>query len=157
MARTFVKLPFRPLPQKLIADAKKLLKQHPDPLWVNDTKMLCDRDWLYAVMVLDLQKLERRQPLFAYEVQAFRIGDSALVTMMGEPFVEGQLHIKRHSPAAQTFVAHMCNGYAGYLPTKEAFTRGGYETRTGTGSRMRPDALMKVSNTAVRLLKKVMA
>ena len=68
---------------------------------------------------------------------------------------EGQLEIKQASPFEYTFVAHMSNGYAGYVPTAAALERGGYETRTSNGSQLAPDALETISNTAIELLEKL--
>jgi hypothetical protein len=59
-------------------------------------------------------------PNWDYEIQAFRIGDFALVALDGTVFVEAQLRLKMESPAARTFVANMSNGYAGYVPTPRA-------------------------------------
>jgi len=88
-------------------------------------------------------------------VQAVRIADTAVVAIPGEPFVEGQLRIKRESPARHTFVAHMCNGFAGYIPTREVLARGGYETRTANWSKLAPDALDQIARQAVELLREL--
>jgi len=74
---------------------------------------------------------------------------------MGEPFVEAQLRIKLESPAPYTFVAHFCNGYVGYVPTLDAFSRGGYETRTANWSKLQPEALETIVNSAIELLEKL--
>ena len=74
---------------------------------------------------------------------------------MGEPFVEAQLEIKRTSPFAFLQVAHMANGYCGYIPSREALAGGGYETRTSHGSRLAPEALEMIEQAAGGLLKKL--
>lgn len=51
-----------------------------------------------------------------------------------------------------TFVAHFCNDSAGYQPTREAFERGGYETRTANWSKLAPEALEMVQEHTVDLL-----
>jgi len=53
-------------------------------------------------------------------VQAFRIGDLALVGAPGEFFVELGLEIKRRSPFAQTMVLELANDSVGYIPTRRA-------------------------------------
>ncbi len=131
-----------------LAEAASLLERHPEPIWLDEARTCVAWDWVYAVNVLDLADLRRQQPVFDYEIQAFRIGEIALVGLMGEPFVEGQLEIKLRSPTRHTFVAHFCNGYAGYVPTLRAFAGGGYETRTGVGSKLPPDALDRVTAAA---------
>ena len=124
-------------------------------MWRDATRTSVEWDWVYAVTVLDLNDARRENPVFPYEIQVFRIGDLGLVALMGEPFVEGQLEIKRAAPTRHALVAHFCNGYAGYVPTRRAFAGGGYETRTGAGSKLPPDALEKITETASNLLKEV--
>ncbi|RAV19694.1 hypothetical protein DQG23_19750 [Paenibacillus contaminans] len=53
----------------------------------------------------------------------------ALLTNPAELFVELGLEIKQASPYDYTFLATLTNGLAGYVPTREAFARGGYEIR----------------------------
>lgn len=60
-----------------------------------------------------------------YEIQVFRIGDTAFVSLPGEPFVEGQTRIKLASPARSTYVVHCTTQYVAYIPTAEAYPRGG--------------------------------
>lgn len=153
--RTVLPLPLRKLDSKQIADAEELLREHPQPIWLDEARSQVSWDWVYAATVLDLAAVQREKPDFPYEIQAFRIGDLGVVSLMGEPFVEGQLDIKRQSPTRHTLVAHFCNGYAGYVPTRRAFEGGGYETRTGAGSKLPEDALERVAATAVQLLNDV--
>jgi hypothetical protein len=87
-----------------------------------------------------------------YEIQAMRIGNTAIVGLPGEPFVEGQLRLKMASPAAHTIVAHCTSHYAGYLPTREAVPRGGHECETRFWSKLEPDALDTVIDAAVEVL-----
>lgn len=155
--RTVLRLPMRLLTAEVIDNARRYLETYPTPKFLDDEQTRVDWDWVYAVGTLDLHALQQHDPCRDYEIQAFRLGDFALVTLMGEPFVEAQLRIKRESPAPYTFVAHFCNGYAGYLPTAEAFTRGGYETRTGIGSHWQPEALEQVADTALGMVRRLFA
>jgi hypothetical protein len=136
-----VPIPYRDIPPERLAEARRILKKTPAPPWSPTRKGFIDWDWIYAVGILDIERLKQRSPHYEYEIQAFRIGDLALVALTGEPFVEGQLRIKLDSPFTNTFVAHMSNGYIGYIPTPEALARGGYETRLGWGSKLAPEAL----------------
>ena len=54
-----------------------------------------------------------------------RIDDLVLACTSAEPFGRIGLNIKHMSPYAHTLFVGHCNGYAGVLPTKEAFARGG--------------------------------
>ena len=117
--------------------------------------MRVEWDWVYAVGVLDIAEERKTQPTFPYEIQAVRFGNVAILSLMGEPFVEAQLEIKRTSPFAFLQVAHMANGYCGYIPSREALAGGGYETRTSHGSRLAPEALEMIEQAAGGLLKKL--
>lgn len=61
------------------------------------------------------------------EIQSIRIGDAVFCSAPGELFVEWGLEIKKWSPFKYTFVAELANDSVGYIPTFEAFRRGGYE------------------------------
>ena len=152
-ARRVLRLPLRRLTDAEVAQAREYVRLHPEPEWNDGTHTSVHWDWVYAVMCLDLKDTQDRDPLCDYEISAVRLGDAALVTLMGEPFVEAQLQIKRESPAPFTWVAHFCHGYAGYQPTRDAFTRGGYETRTSNGSKFQHDALEVITQAAIGLLK----
>lgn len=65
-------------------------------------------------------------------VQAFRIGDQAIVSMPFEVLVEIGLEIKEKSPAPHTFLIELANGSYGYLPPPNQVELGGYETWLGT-------------------------
>lgn len=146
-------IPLRSPTDTEVAEARRLLQKHPEPMWKDDSKTAVDWDWVYAVNRIDLAENVAKTPYFDYPLQAFRLGNVALVVVAGEPFVEEQLRLKLASPAAFTFTAHMSNSYVGYLPTPEAFRHGGYETRTGAGSKLVPEALGMVGDSALAMLK----
>ncbi|HEY8186736.1 MAG TPA: neutral/alkaline non-lysosomal ceramidase N-terminal domain-containing protein [Pyrinomonadaceae bacterium] len=85
------------------------------------------------------------------ELQGFRLGDAAFVAIPGEVFVEIGLALKRQLPH-MTFVVGIANGYIGYLPTREAYTAGGYEV---VSSKCQPEAadilVEKVASLTARL------
>jgi neutral ceramidase len=64
------------------------------------------------------------------EIQAFRLGNTAVVAVAAEPFVEIGLAVKARSTAAFTMFAGYANGSIGYLPTRHAYDWGGYEVDT---------------------------
>ena len=113
-----------------------------------------DWEWLDALKVIDTNNEDCTDNTFNYEIQVFRIGDLTIVTAGGEPFVQGQLKIKLNSPARYTFIAEMSNYHAGYIPIKQAFETGGYET-WGLVSRLHPDALELIVDTAKELLEEI--
>lgn len=65
-------------------------------------------------------------------VQAFRIGEQAIVSMPFEVLVEIGLELKEKSPAPRTFIIELANGGYGYLPPPNQVELGGYETWLGT-------------------------
>ena len=82
------------------------------------------------LLVKQIQARNRsaRKGSMKVELQAIRIGDCALLAFPGELFVEIGLRIKDQSPFKYTYIVGYANGYIGYIPTKEAFDEGGYET-----------------------------
>ncbi len=85
-------------------------------------------------------------------LQAFRIGDLALVSSPCETFCETGLAIKADSPFKPTFVVELANGYNGYLPTPEHHAWGGYETWRARSSYLAADAEPKIRSTLLDLL-----
>ena len=59
--------------------------------------------------------------------QAIRIGETVLVSVPLEPFVEVGLEVKERSPASRTFFSGFSNGHFNYLPTDAGIEEGGYE------------------------------
>lgn len=74
---------------------------------------------------------EQDTPLEA-EVMAIHLGEVSLVGLPGEIFCESGLEIKRRSAARHTLVAELANDAVGYVPTRESFAQGGYETTVGS-------------------------
>ena len=66
------------------------------------------------------------------EIQAIRIGPTALLAAPMELFGELGLAISEASPFPWTAVSGYSNGSAGYLPTPEAHDQGGYEVETAS-------------------------
>ena len=61
------------------------------------------------------------------ELQAWRIGDLALIASPGEIFNQIGVQVKEGSPAADTFFVGYANDSIGYIPIPEAYPDGGYE------------------------------
>ncbi len=86
------------------------------------------------------------------EVQAFVMGDVALVGLPGEFFVESGLRLRDRSPFKHTVVIGHANGGIGYVPPASAFAEGGYETRLAPWSRVAPETEGLIHAAAARLL-----
>ncbi|MBX3420891.1 MAG: hypothetical protein KF752_04965 [Pirellulaceae bacterium] len=67
-------------------------------------------------------------------LQAMRIGEIYLVGVPAEFFTVLGLEIKRRSPHRYTFVCGLSNDYVGYLPSRQGFANGGYQTWMGLHS-----------------------
>lgn len=72
------------------------------------------------------------------ELNAVRIGDMTFVTMPYEAFAAHGVYVKEHSPFPMTMIFSCANGGYNYIPTREAYEYGCYESFTsifakGTG------------------------
>ncbi|PIX77894.1 MAG: hypothetical protein COZ37_00295 [bacterium (Candidatus Ratteibacteria) CG_4_10_14_3_um_filter_41_18] len=97
--------------------------------------------------------VNQESPLVEIEVTAISLGDVAIVGLPGEVFVEYGLRIKEEAKFKQVLVTQLCNGCAGYIPTKEAFSQPtGYEQRLARSSKLIPEAGNIITRTALDLL-----
>lgn len=87
------------------------------------------------------------------EVQAWRLGDLALVTTPGEVFCEIGTRVKERSPLGNTFFAGYSNGYMGYVPVRTAYDEGGYEV--SHACQVDPEAGELLEQAALGLLETV--
>jgi neutral ceramidase len=75
------------------------------------------------------------------EIQAFKIGELAIVALPAEIFVEFGLQIKEDSPFKLNMIGELANGSgSGYVCTLQAFELGGYEPRITSSSRLAREA-----------------
>jgi len=89
------------------------------------------------------------------ELQAIRIGDTAVVGIPGEYFVEYGLSIKEWSPFDQTFIAELANDTFGYIPILDAFYPGTYETMPILSANLEPSAGIQMANEAGKMLREL--
>jgi hypothetical protein len=145
-------LPLRHFPKSLINKSRAYLAKHPTPVWT--TAINITWDWMYPVHVLAVNEKMEKKGTYDFEVTAFRIGDMAIMSWPGEPFVELQVATKLKAPAKFVFGAHMVNDNAGYMPTKIAYEGGGYEVNW---TRFPKGTLEKSINISRALLKDLYA
>ncbi|MDQ0338306.1 hypothetical protein J2S00_001090 [Caldalkalibacillus uzonensis] len=107
-------------------------------------------DEVYAKEIILLFKENKSK--VTTELQAVHLGDTAIVCLPGEFFVEQGLAIKERSPYKHTMVFGLANDYIGYVPTEEAFEQGGYEVRTARTSQLAPHAGKIVVEKALSML-----
>ncbi len=128
-----VNLPYREPDEREISLAKGLLNRTRQ-----EREAINSRTTSVATRVIEYAKPEhpRTEPVL---IQAFRIGDQAIVSMPFEVLVEIGLEIKKKSPFEHTFLIELANGGYGYLPPPNQHKLGGYETWWGT-SRFQPQS-----------------
>lgn len=97
-----------------------------------------------------VEKIKGRAGALA-EVQVIRLGDHAFAGIPAELFVELGLRIKERTHPLAAHVVGAANGMIGYVPTREAFARGGYETTFAPWSKLAPEAGDLLADTAVEL------
>ena len=121
-----VNLPYREPDEREIGLAKDLLNRTRQ-----EREAINNRTTSVATRVIEYANPEhpRTEPVL---IQAFRIGDQAIVSMPFEVLVEIGLEIKKKSPFEHTFLIELANGGYGYLPPPNQHKLGGYETWLGT-------------------------
>ncbi len=142
-------LSYRDIPEKRRQEVAALLAKHPHPPRGKSGEV--DPQWFSAASTRSVELCRQREPRFSYEIQVLRVGDLAIVGLPGEPFVEGQLAIKTNSAAPYVFPAHLTTQYVGYLPTREAYARGGHEANAEVTywAKLAPGSLETVVEKAV--------
>ncbi|HBQ63724.1 MAG TPA: hypothetical protein DD727_02105 [Clostridiales bacterium] len=155
-----VRIPRPMIPLEQLTRARAIIQEHPEPFFQDRAKRQVAWDWVHAAGILDLHEEMETNPYYDYEIQAFRIGSTAILALTGEPFVEAQLRIKMEAHSLYTYVAHMSNGYVGYIPTREAYGRQGFY-RMGAGTliqrganwyRLAPEALDIIMDSSLALI-----
>ena len=93
-------------------------------------------------------------PTYDIEIGALRFGDAGLAFMPGEDYVESAIAIKKRSPLyPHTFAVELAYDDVSYIPTQEAFPRGGYTVYAcrfapGTGEQMVDTAVAALEEAA---------
>jgi len=144
--RAVLEVPFRELPAERLENALRRLEQEPR-----------DIEWCYArdlYLRSQLQQVIRTWPV---EVQVIQVGPVVFAANPGEFFCQYGLDIKAGSGFPYTFVVELANGSAGYIPTEDAFlpTGGGYESRHGGHSYLRPDTGRRIVETTLSLIREL--
>ena len=99
-----------------------------------------------------VEKIRERKTQPA-EVQVLFLGEHCVVGVPAEYFVEFGLRIKEEGYPRRPIVAAHTNGMIGYVPTRAAFRRGGYETTFGYPSKMAPDTGDRIADCAIELIR----
>jgi hypothetical protein len=116
-----IDLPYAPLPD--VEETKMQIEKyaHAADAWGRE-----NAGWRYWNAVLKAHgQLAQTSRTFSQTIT--QLGPLAIVPFPGEVFSEIALRIKKHSPFAHTLCTGTSNGHLGYLVTREARARGGYE------------------------------
>jgi len=100
----------------------------------------------------DVLERIRRMGAQPAEVQVIFLDEYAVVGIPAEYFVEHGLRIKEQARPRHALVVSHANGMVGYVPTKQAFHRGGYETTFTNSSRLAPEAGDLLADGAIELV-----
>ena len=98
-------------------------------VWNAELRFLGAEDTLSMVLLQKEGKMDLLKEDMPVEIQVIGIGDTRIVCLPGEIFVEFGLTIQYRSPFIKTFVVELANGVLiGYAATTRAYALGGYET-----------------------------
>jgi len=86
------------------------------------------------------------------EVQVLFLDEYAFVGIPAEYFVQLGLRIKEEAHPCRALVVGCANGHVGYVPHREAFRRGGYETTFAMSSRLAPEAGDMLADCAMEII-----
>jgi len=114
--------------------------------------------WLYSMGTRPQETVgEGDNQSVVAEIQAFRFGDTALVSFPAELFVKIGSAIKTRSPMKNTLVGTYVNGSVGYIPMPEDYSLGGYEVSEafylyGLPAPFAPITAKLLEDTAIELI-----
>ena len=143
-----VEIPWNQPSPEAAQKARKMIEDHPLPIFLDAKKESIAWEWVFAMRDLDKLSKIKANSCYDFEIQAFRIGDVVIVGWPGEPFVEAQLEVKLKSKARFVVLGHECNDECGYLPTLKAAQRGGYEA----WGKLPPGTLEKIAERTVSVI-----
>ena len=89
------------------------------------------------------------------EVSAVKIGDTAIVGIPGEVFVDIGLNIKKDKTFKNIIVTELANGCHGYIGTKLAHEQGSYETRLSRYTNLAAETEDLVMANTLEILKEL--
>ncbi|HTL30921.1 MAG TPA: hypothetical protein VL282_16945 [Tepidisphaeraceae bacterium] len=161
LAKTIVDtLPsLKPIEKPMLAGSTKTieipLREIDGPFGVNmPRRQRFAKDEVYEELIGRLRAKKAKRDHVLAQMQSLRIDpQTVFVTIPGEPFSKIGLDLKFASPFRNTWVVGAANGMIGYIPTREAFDRGGYECTLSMGSKLDPSAAEKITQTGIELLR----
>ncbi|MBT7304391.1 MAG: hypothetical protein HN849_32955 [Victivallales bacterium] len=89
---------------------------------------------------------------FETQLHAIRLGEVAILGIPGEMFARLGLRIRHRSPFRHTIVVGLANDEIGYIPDREGYVLGGYQTWVCEHSKLAPGTGEAMVDAAVALL-----
>ena len=96
--------------------------------------------------------LENGPDSFEFHISAVKIGDLVFAGIGGEPFTEIGRRISENSPFEHTVLCCLTNAPGGYIPTRQAYSEGGYEAKS---SSLKPGSDDIIVEGVAKLLDKI--
>lgn len=106
-------------------------------------------------MALSRARTYGGQQSFPIELHLLQIGPAVLAGTEGEPFAEIAMAIKQASPFPSTWFGGYTSGWAGYIPTADAYPQLGYEVETSPFAPEAAEKLVMETLAALRELEGV--
>ncbi|HJN16920.1 MAG TPA: GNAT family N-acetyltransferase, partial [Armatimonadota bacterium] len=94
------------------------------------------------------------QPLETW-LQVIRLGEVAIVGIPGEMFGALGLEIRRRSPFRDTIVVGLANDEIGYIPDRQGYADGGYQTWVGHHCQIEPGTGERMVEAVLAMLDEV--
>ncbi len=137
-------------------ELEKIRKMEHDFLEFNVSRIMFE----WARASLEVLKEGKFSEKIEIEVFLLAFNNAILIGIPGEVFAEIGVKIKESSVFKYTFILGYTNGLIGYIPTKGAFLKGGYEVEVahkyyGAISPLSPEAERVLIDEVLRLMKEV--
>jgi len=111
-------------------------------------------DAIYAQMIERILAERQGRATCQVEVQVLSVGNRDYAAIPAEYFVQNGLRLKEKAHPRHALVVSNANGSMFYVPHREAFARGGYET-TFPGNKFAPETGELLADAAVELIRRV--
>lgn len=156
-----LKFPSTDVFQRYIETAERAYEAHKNPEDFEGRRLYEEVDRARGMA----ERMGRRQGRFErltdsegnllVRVQTAQLGPAAVVALPGEVFVEFGLEIRRQAARQPTFVFGYTSEAIGYVPTRSAYTEGGYEVDVshlapGAGEKLFQETLLSLQGLATR-------
>jgi neutral ceramidase len=99
------------------------------------------------------RRVDSERGEMAAGLSVFTLGELAIIGLPGEAFVEFGLALQANPYFAHTIIGCYCNDLIGYIPTREAYSQGGYEVETARVAQGSGETIVAAALAAMRELR----